>query len=103
MRFDRTQKGIVAKAALADVRHVHRRLHRQQKEWPQHVAFRRVEIGRSRRPALIEHRFHLVHHRDDLLRFLVVAGTRGFLVLGELFLDSRKVGERELGVDRRDV
>ena len=91
------------KPLLGDVRDVHRRLHRQQEQRLQQRVLLVIELGRARGPALVQHRLDLLQHGDEPLRFLVAAGARRLLVLLQLLLDGREVGERQLGVDRLDV
>ncbi len=103
VRLDRVEQRVVVEATLRHVGDVHRRLHRQQEEWTQHGELLRVQLGGTRRPTLVQHDLDLLQRRDEALRLLVAAGTRRLLVLRELLLDRREIGERELGVDRLDV
>ena len=94
---------IAFEAVLGDVRHVERRLHRQQEIRLQQRALLVVEIDGARGLRLVQRGADLGKHGVEALRLLVAAGTRELLDLADLLVDGREIGQRQLGVDRLDV
>ena len=100
---DRVEQRVVVEAVFRDVRHVHRRLHRQEEERLQQRALLGVEVRRARGTSLVEHLLDLLQDVEQALRFLVAPGAGQLVDLQYLLLDRGEVGQRELGVDRLDV
>ena len=100
--LQRFQARVAGESAFVDVCHVHHRLRSQERKLADPLPLERIERHRAHRLALVEARADPLERVAPAHRVLV-HGLRGFLGALARAVHGLEVGERELGVDDRNV